>query len=264
MRIDELNLFELTGVKHMYEKDLDDIIKALKDKGTNVLGRGSFALALKHSSKSEVIKFWIKDSSYDDFIEYVQKNPSPHFPKLHSKPKELSAFFLRPVDFPEKIKYVRMEELTKIPEDLSDAWVEVMLKSPRYDSMDEAVEGWLEILDKEKDESHLKDQARVIKLFGTTKAELEGFWKFAERFYKTLIVNKGHSFDIHDENIMMRGNTLVFTDPIYNRAEHDISRIIRAELGELEYLKSDPDRLKEYPHKTGRSKKSNSKDKNNA
>src|ERR1017187_5405200 len=123
-----MKLCELVGVKALYNKDLEEILASLDKAGMKELGRGSFAVVLKHATKPEVIKFWICDSSYDAFINYLVAHPGKFFPKLLSKPKMLSTFFNRPVAFPEKIKYVRMEELSPSTSDLDSDGIDALLK----------------------------------------------------------------------------------------------------------------------------------------
>jgi len=109
-----MKLFELVGVKKFADLDFKEVISSMKE--YSEAGEGANAIVVKHGSRNEVIKFWLEDSAYEDFIDYVQKHPSKYFPKLYSKPKELTAFFLRPKDFPKKIKYVRMEKLEEFEE----------------------------------------------------------------------------------------------------------------------------------------------------
>jgi len=242
-----MKLYELTGIKHMYEKDLEDIISSLESSGTKVMGRGSFALVLKNSSKNEVIKFWIKDSSYDDFINYVIKNPSKYFPKVYSKPKELSAFFLRPADFPDKIKYVRMEELDKVI-DVDADYIESMIKDCMHADESELVdytEEWSEIA-----------ISHVLELIGDgSKESLLDFAETMKKMTNYLVKHQGHKLDIHDENIMIRnGKELVITDPIYNRKDYESSDKIRSAIRDIKRWKDDPDFMKDMKTTSGRKK----------
>jgi hypothetical protein len=109
-----VKLYELVGVKKFADLDFKEVLATMQD--YKEAGEGANAIVVKHGTRNEVIKFWLEDVAYEDFINYVDNHPSKYFPKLYSKPKELTAFFLRPKEFPKKVKYVRMEELEKFKE----------------------------------------------------------------------------------------------------------------------------------------------------
>src|ERR1035437_2295795 len=115
-----MKLFELTGVHGQREKDMIQLLKDIKGEGSKfkIAGEGVFAQVLSHEN-GMIYKFWAQDSAYEKFIEFVQKNQdNDHLPKLKSKIKELSSFFKKPEDFPDKVKYIKMEKLEPITDDL--------------------------------------------------------------------------------------------------------------------------------------------------
>lgn len=249
-----MKLMELVGVKHLQNRDLEGVLKAIEAGGDKILGKGAYGIAVKNK-KGEVIKFWVEDSAYDDFIDYIQKHPSKFFPKLLSKPKELSSFFTRPVDFPAKIKYVRMEHLEpwNVKEDFDGEELEQMMKlSAKFDSEDIVLHKW-------KSDAKLsanKALRKVIQIIG--EANLGEFYKLSHDLIEHMTA-KGHKLDIQGANLMMRGSQLVILDPVTNlQSTREMSKI-RSAFKELVDMKKSG-KLDSHPHKSGAAKeKSNAK-----
>jgi hypothetical protein len=209
-----VKLYELTGIKKFYEKDVEDVLSSM-DKTHKALGRGAFGVALKNSSKPEVVKFWISDSAYDAYVKYISEHPSKYFPKLYSKPKKLSAFFLRTADFPDKVNYVKMEALERASMEEADIIAEIfnqLRKMPSKKEVDAYVEKFLRSANNVFDEYMIKKLNKMV-------ADVRDF---CQEMYEMLrgTLGGGHSIDIHSENIMKRKNgELVITDPIYNHED---------------------------------------------
>ena len=243
-----MKLMELIGVKHLQNRDLEGVLKSIEQAGDKVLGKGAYGIAVKNK-KGEVIKFWVEDSAYDDFIEYIQKHPSKYFPKLYSKPKLLSSFFTRPDIFPDKIKYVRMEELQPwedVVNDDGDTVDQMMKLSARFNSSDIAVSKWLS-------DAKIKEnkwERAVIKVIG--EQNLEEFCKVSRDLIKAMEA-KGHKLDIHGDNIKMRGSQLVIMDPVSNLQSTREMQKIRSAFKELVDMKK-AGKLDQHPHKSGRTK----------
>lgn len=220
-----MRLDELVGVKKFHDVDMEGVIKSLDASGFKELGRGAFGAAFKHPTKPGIIKFWIKDSSYDDFIDYVQKNPSIYFPKLLSKPKEMSTFFLRPTHFPNKVKYVRMEELTEL-------------------HSQKVISQLIKLLDTLKDYSKYPDAPggifnfeEFINSYGENYPELTemtddftDFCKQLKKFVDQVVLKGENDLDMGHSNVMQRNGIIVLTDPVANEKDIDdaifISRLV--------------------------------------
>lgn len=207
-----MKLYELVGVKKFADLDYKDVLSSMHE--YKKAGEGCNAIVVKHGARNEVIKFWLEDSAYEDFIDYVQKHPSKYFPKLYSRSKELTAFFLRPRDFPKKVKYIRMEELEEFnppfPEFLSDL-------RQMYNQM------------RKSDDTNIEDFKKM-------------YQRFDEDFIKTVYglatsLNAKYFVDLHAGNVMMRGKTPVIIDPMGSSKSMNITaRIIRR----LQYAKNLP------------------------
>jgi hypothetical protein len=205
-----MRLSELLGVKKFYDSTVEEVLHSMSSDYQEV-GRGSFGVTLKNSSKPTVVKFWVVDSSYDDFINYVADHPSKYLPKLYSKPKKISSFFIRPKNFPEKIHYVKMESLIRLKNEddvdmLSYIFSDLADLHTRKD-----VDHFIEKLKDGKD-SKYSEWSRLEKL-------VDDIPKFLHEMFEMLrhLLNGKNDLDIHEDNIMQRANgELVITDPIYN------------------------------------------------
>jgi hypothetical protein len=241
-----MRLTELVGVKSLYNRDLEGVLKSIEQAGDQVIGKGAYGIAVKNKN-GEIIKFWVEDSAYDDFIDYIIKHPSKFFPKLLSKPKQLSTFFTRPVGFPDKIKYVYMEELGPWKVNDDGAEVEIMMKlSAKFESEDIAVSKW-------KSDAKLKDNKDLRKVIAIIGEEnLKEFYHVSHDLIKVMEA-KGHKLDIQGANLMMRGDQLVILDPVTNlQSTREMSKI-RSAFKELVDMKKSG-QLDSHPHKSGTTK----------
>jgi hypothetical protein len=234
-----MKLLELVGVKKFADTDLEDVISSMTTH--EIVGRGSFAVVLKNTSKPEVVKFWVEDSSYDDFINYVAAHPYKHFPTLYSKPKALTAFFLRTKEFPDKIRYVRMENLKQISEDSID-WE--VIRKMFYDLMDcrskkdvdEFVKFYLSHPGSRYKDEDLEALHRMVK----------NVPEFCHEMFKMIkvVIAPGRQLDVHSRNIMKRQNgEIVITDPVFSRSDQaKLSKIVNVIYGLLD--KNHPEAIK--------------------
>jgi len=228
-----VRLSELLGVKKFYNSTVEEVLHSMSGDYQEV-GRGSFGVTLKHSSKPIVVKFWISDTSYDDFINYVATHPSKHLPKLYSKPKELSSFFAIPKNFPEKVHYVKMEKLERLKDnhdaDLIKGIFNELCDLPSKKDVDHLIEQ----LEEAKD-SDYSEWSRLKKL-------VDDVPKFLHEMFEMLhhLLNGKNNLDIHDENIMQRANgELVITDPIYNIKDFNSIKDIKTALYHLKKEEAD-------------------------
>lgn len=113
-----MKLDELLGVKKFYDKHLDDVKKAFVSNGSLYKKLGSGATATAYAQGDEyVYKFWLMDTAYEKYVDYCLDNQdNPHIPVLYSDIKNLHSFFARTEDFPDKIRYIKMERLTPLKE----------------------------------------------------------------------------------------------------------------------------------------------------
>ena len=110
-----MNLAELLGVKHLYDKSLDAVEKEFtKGSVYKRLGQGATATAFAQGDEY-VYKFWLQDTAYEKYVEYCLDNQdNPHIPIFYSDIKNLHSFFTRVENFPDKIRYIKMERFKPI------------------------------------------------------------------------------------------------------------------------------------------------------
>jgi hypothetical protein len=212
-----MKLTELLGIKKHSSLSLEDLIKAFQEEsGYKKLGNGHFAYAFKHPSKDEVLKLWIADSAYEDFLKFCESHKSEkNLPKIYKFGK-LSTFHRRLYGFPEKIMYVRMELLR--PLNLNDVG-DISNDCPPLSKLIVQL-------------SALHKRGHKFSLYGNKSVDQSAwtkinlYWKDGKipqkiiDMYSTLEKFKftDHDLDLHDENIMVRPSTgdLVISDPIAN------------------------------------------------
>lgn len=208
-----MKLYELTGVRAIQDKDLIQLLADIsgKDSKFKHIGNGANAHVLSHSN-GMIYKFWVKDSAYDSFINHVEKNQDDeNLPKLKSKVKELHAFFKRPADFPDKIKYVKMERLTELH------YIDVIPGSQNLKIVDTINHIYYELRMHHSDKQIFDQltQHEGTELSEETKAIIAGLIKTLEGI-RNIPDIRNHMTDLHSGNIMRRGKTIVIIDPISN------------------------------------------------
>jgi hypothetical protein len=223
---DTLKLFELVGVKSLADKKMDDLLRDITGSGSKFskIGDGHYAQVLSHQNGT-VYKFWAKDSAYETFVDFVEKNSSNlHLPKFKSGIKTLTTFFDVPEGFPKKIKYIKMEKLepishgTRFPGPgsflyLTDVIDAIVFSIENGESDDQLIAQLSE--DNERDlEKPVVDH--ILSLHETIKKLLKypGMKKFNN--------------DFHSGNLMFRGTgtnkTIVITDPVSGDEDYKFNK----------------------------------------
>lgn len=166
---------------------VDAVFQTLSSKGYEKLGEGCYAYVWAKPGANTVLKIFANtDTAYFDFANLAMAHQdNPHFPKFSGKLIRIN----------DQWRAVRMERLTKLPPNggiyyrttaeylaWHDRWVEFRA---RYPVTEEKI-------------------TLVLTKLPLMKAALD---LLAQRFPRT-------SFDIHPENIMLRGPLPVLTDPV--------------------------------------------------
>lgn len=221
-----MKLFELTGIHHQREKDMIQLLKDIKGEGSKfkIAGEGVFAQVLSHEDGT-IYKFWAKDSAYEKFIEFVQKNQdNKHLPKLKSKIKELSSFFKKPEDFPDKVKYIKMEKLEPITDDTKIIDTKNLYVTDVAVNIIDCIQSGVEEV---KTLSHLfslliKDEEGAYNTHQPSHipALKESSIKVIKELFETFLKMLKYPgmidlhFDLHSGNFMRRGTEIVIIDPV--------------------------------------------------
>jgi hypothetical protein len=177
--------------------------KALYNKGFNALGSGSFGTVWSHPKLSYVLKvFSDTDVAYIDWISTAQQHKdNPHMPKF------VSPRLMRIVP---GVVAIRTEKLS----DISQSAYEIL--TPIQKIIDTAVitktsPGTIIVRKGMEMESSpkYKNFMAYCRSYPDFVPALDILAKFIGR--------PGYRQDLHDENIMMRGPVMVFTDPVFDK-----------------------------------------------
>jgi hypothetical protein len=200
-----MKLLELTGIKNLSDKEITDIITELIKKKYKLLGVGMCGVAFDNPKKpNEVIKFWFNDPGYEHFLIFAQSIKSPHIIKVIKR----GSITLN-LDTPIIIKYARLEKLTPFihhgkPEKIDNINLESfthILNLTLHLPVDEFIEGF-----------YFKFNS-IYGKFEQPKLSKEtiNFMHVVKQIHDKL--HEFETWDLHAENRMKRGNTLVITDP---------------------------------------------------
>ena len=188
MKLNELELYK--SLKNKYS--IKDAINIFKQYGWKVLGHGVESAVAMHPTKPYVLKLFRKKSKYSLFVELVHKHPNRHFPKFGR--------YTRYIDGT-KWAYVRMEKLIHLPND----------DISKYSSE-------LAYLKNEiKNAGHLCGQEIFSHITPDAKFNhLTPEYKKACQYLIDMAVKHPDIYlDLSEDNLMLRGMTLVFNDPYF-------------------------------------------------
>lgn len=227
-----MKLDELLGVKKFYDKHLDDVKKAFVANGSKFKKLGLGATGEAYGKNDLVYKFWLEDSAYEKYVEYCLKHQNnPHVPKFLSKIKSIHSFFLRPSEFPDKIKYIKMEKLTdigmedKVPGlELDDSSKPVIIDRWGWDPLTYGffVDNVSQIISEEGNAKKSLDafcdllKEKNVKADNNWKKEFLEIFELMFDIEPLFIGDTNNNRDYHIGNFMKRGKTLVITDPYSN------------------------------------------------
>lgn len=209
--LEEENLDELVGIKNQ-TRDLPrnpprvaeyplgtEWHKVLYNNDFRALGSGTFGTVWEHPKLSYVLKvFTADDIAYTNWVATaIQLKSNPHMPRFVSP---------KPFTIVPGVQAVRMERLTRIDETaysllrqinavVNDAIIERVSAGALIDSdvMYRRHNGFI---------AYCKAHPEFI-------PALDILVKFTSQ--------PGYRPDIHDDNIMMRGPVIVFTDPVFDK-----------------------------------------------
>lgn len=232
-------LNELTGVKNLKHLNAFQILKLLQKHHGVKFAAGSYGMVLSHPSMDQVLKF-TADKAYMMFLEYVANNKgNPHLPIIKKKPQRLTAFFSgtpgvfnkdisKHLSIPlEKLYVVRIEKLEPIKSDMHKICNRLASNIYEYIRAKEAVNG-----DEYLEKRELTDYKSVMETLVELEENLPG------RVF----------LDLNYGNWMMRGKTLVISDPYAAAQSRD--RTIGYELEDFMDMDDIKDIIKNYDDKT--------------
>lgn len=204
---------------HNFKNDLvfaDKVSKIetiIKKYGWNFIDRGNEAAIAMHPNKKYVLKIFLYNSKYKDFVKLVQKDPSnPHFPKFFGPMKKIpfSSYFysikmeiLKPFNIIDSLPY-HVNELAYLAEQCNESGLNLAF-APVINEFFKNTYGINFFLP--PGQFKVNPQARR-------------YWKLPSMEWanavnlicKSTPVNVKY-IDLHSKNFMLRDNTLVIIDP---------------------------------------------------
>ncbi len=195
-------LQELLGIKKHTGQTIASFLNTLiRDKKIKVRS-GSFAFVVIPTDADYVYKVWTHDDGWWEFLEYVGDNPgNEHLLKVQSRIKKIKFTFERPEDFDTDLYVVKLEKLQELQSD-HEAYGQV--------------KGLMTFLHKYDVHKLTKDDIPKIQEWIHEKESVEpppaSFIETTINVLKSSVIS---SNDFHTENVMLRGKTLVITDPYY-------------------------------------------------
>lgn len=169
--------------------------KKLTNWGYEKAASGTFADVYTKPGTNKVLKVFDDDRGYLQFIRFVKKNPSQHYPVFLSKLVKVSPW----------INAIRIEKLTPIgrnyrgvsKEDLS----EIIRRMSWYDNWDEMI----------ADTTKRQGTKEIIELLKYFQKTQPGLLDAVRSLFSN--TKKKTDVDLHDDNMMLRGDTIVISDP---------------------------------------------------
>ena len=162
----------------------------LKQAGYKKLGQGVYADVYAKPNENTVLKlFNNEDTAYQDFVYVTISNPNPHFPKFKGKMMKVT----------DDYSAIRMERLTPLPDNSETA------------AYAKKISHYTTIMQSKAGRAARMDTEEIMRDIDEIEKDQPGIK------YACAIIGhnlKGEIIDIHNENIMMRGNVLVITDPV--------------------------------------------------
>lgn len=225
-----MKLFELNGVKRFNDMTKGQVLNYIRANMGNgsvkVLGSGDQGAALLVGNN--VYKFWLRDSAYTDFVNYSIQQNNPYLPKFLSPIKQMPIFFKHTKEVADQgLCYVKMERLSRMP---SGYIIEFNIPkdSPDYAKLGrvrfDLVANALQYLETD-DPAHSSPADMICQLMkyvskSTYRPEhippvLLGIASTLMQL-APIMHNHGHSFDLKEDNFMLRGNQIVLLDPVMN------------------------------------------------
>lgn len=230
-----MKLFELIGVKKLQDKTQDELVKLISTMTPyKHVGHGAYSEVFKKDGK--IYKFWMGDSAYDSFIDYVIKHhENPCLPKILSRVKVLKTFFKRHVKAPNIIKYVQLEELKPVTD-------ETMIQAHPGGSNNlgayepEEVQVYaicaaLATAEQDMGKDPAKIYEKAVKYLNKELSYDTVRSPMLVNLLKTvaeLLALPEMESDLHSGNFMMRGDhQLVCIDPGVNKKDHELMSFLK-------------------------------------
>lgn len=216
-----MKLDELKGIKSYQYATGRQLMMRLTSNGVfkKALGRGNFAIAFELSN-GEVLKTWSKDEAYEKYLEYASKHHSnPYVVRTLGK---IQTYKMKHAteDSPQEMKYVRLEKL-EIPTSLKPFGY----NSSSYDAAESILDRVIDAIYKYKTLDNRPDFPELFKELSISETRAsDKFKEFLDAAFQIGgdLLKMGLHLDIGLGNFGLRGDQVVFLDPVTSAPEKSI------------------------------------------
>lgn len=182
-----------------------DQLQALIDKHGLKKFSGNQATVITSDDSKSVYRIWSRDVGYEKWLAVAEKMQSnPHVMKIQGRMRIIPTQFKgMPKDV--KLKFVKLEKLTPIhDDDLNELII----------AADHILSGWSMSERNEHDVDSFIETIMAELARDENVPQLRALAEKHRSFLETVLEVSRNGFnDFHEENIMLRGDTLVITDP---------------------------------------------------
>jgi hypothetical protein len=194
-----------SAIRHSEDPADPRVTAILKEKGWRILGTGVEAMVATHPNRPYVLKVFPTSSAYVHFVDYCRKNPNnPYLPKFSR--------YVRPI--PGTVfSYVRMEQLSHFSKkglvDLNpELWCTLYhMFAIRRDNISWNAGHHIPQLEDLPQRHGYRNVAQCA-------AAAPALWTSTIQGLLDVMTSHGlDTFDLHSDNVMLRGSQLVITDP---------------------------------------------------
>ena len=216
-----MRLNELKGIKSYEHATGRQLMMRLTANGVfkKPLGRGNFAIAFELSN-GEVLKTWANDEAYEKYLSYVEKHKSNPF--LIKPQGKVQTYKMKhqTEGTPQEMKYVRLEKVT-IPNSLKPFGYQHSDSNFAERFLDRLIKviGKYGTRDECPSDGELFDELGLDE-----KKSSDKFMKFIDAAFEigNDLIGMGLHLDIGLGNFGLRGEQIVFLDPVTGSEEKSI------------------------------------------
>ena len=204
---------EIIGVKKYHGLTLDELMKQIaNDYDLRVLGQGAFGHVLSTKDPNTVVKVFETDDAYMSFVEYIQQNPNPHYPRIVKSPRLMTTFYKRYDLQPDKFTVLALERLVPLSDHMAQFVADVANARDLHDKPFKLPNGRMNGGDYNYDDDDI-DPGVTFRELSRDYPWIPTFWEAVRQLFRSGIV-KGN-IDMHPGNFMARQDgTIVIIDPV--------------------------------------------------
>lgn len=180
--------------------------RIMSDHGWNILGTGMEATVAEKPGAPYVLKVFPATSKYVLFVQFCQQHAhNPHLPRFSR--------YVRPVPHT-TFSYVRMEKLKPVQETmLMRSYAPYLCAVDHvFRSEDRSPVFWNHAMSR-WDLDELPEKRGYADLAACAQKAPASWRQVVEQLVQLMQAQQMKQFDLHSNNMMLRGSTLVITDP---------------------------------------------------